>query len=149
MRPKLFLLVLTAAVSACGGSAVTTSSADTTTTLVATTSSTALLSTTSPPETTTTIAASTTTVAAVPVIRIEGGEKVEGLDTLSVMSGEQVVFDVLADVTDEVHVHGYDLHFDVAPGVATRVEFTADATGIFEVELEAAGLHFLDLEVTP
>lgn len=75
--------------------------------------------------------------------------KTEGLDTLSVRAGETVVFDVEADTSDEVHVHGYDIHFDVAPGTPTRVEFVADSTGIFEVELEAAALHLVDIEVTP
>jgi hypothetical protein len=85
----------------------------------------------------------------VPRIKIEDGVKVEGLDTLSVRVGETVRFEVEADVADEVHVHGYDLTFPTVPDEEVLVEFVADATGIFEVELEAAGLHFLDIEVTP
>ena len=101
--------------------------------------------------TTTTVASSTTTtaVATVFLIRVRDGVKTEGLDTLSVRVGEQAVFDVEADVADEVHVHGYDLHFDVVPGAVTRVEFTAESTGIFEVELEGLALHIVDIEVTP
>jgi len=99
--------------------------------------------------TTTTAVVATTTQVEVPLIRVEGGEKIEGLDTLSVRVGEQVVFDVIADVTDEVHVHGYDFHFAVTPGETARVEFTAESTGIFEVELEEAMIHLVDIEVTP
>ena len=86
---------------------------------------------------------------AVPLIRVENGEKIEGLDTLSVRVGEEVVFDVVADVADEVHVHGFDLLFDVEPGQTVRIEFIPDSTGIFEVELEAAAVHIVDIEVTP
>jgi hypothetical protein len=83
------------------------------------------------------------------LIRVEGGEKIEGLDTLSVRVGEEAIFDVIADVTDEVHVHGYDLTFDITAGETTRVQFVADSTGIFEVELEESGIPLLDIEVTP
>jgi plastocyanin len=106
--------------------------------------------------TTTTIATSTTTTATtsttdqgLPRIKVEDGVKTEGLDTLSVRVGETVRFEVEADVADEIHVHGFDLHFDTIPDEEVLVEFVADATGIFEVELEAAELHILDLEVTP
>ncbi len=34
---------------------------------------------------------------------------------------------VTAEVTDHVHLHGYDLMADVAPGKPARIEFTADA----------------------
>ena len=85
----------------------------------------------------------------VPRIKVEDGVKTEGLDTLSVRVGETVGFEVEADVADEIHVHGFDLLFHTIPGEEVLVEFVADAAGIFEVELEAAGLHIIDLEVTP
>ena len=80
---------------------------------------------------------------------IENGVKTEGLDTISVRVGETVRFEVEADVADEVHVHGYDLTFETNPGEETLVEFVADATGIFEVELEGSGVSVVDIEVTP
>jgi hypothetical protein len=52
-------------------------------------------------------------------------------------------------VTDHLHVHGYDLLAEVAPGKPGRVEFTADVAGVFEVELEDASLLLLRLEVSP
>jgi heme/copper-type cytochrome/quinol oxidase subunit 2 len=101
-------------------------------------------------ETTTSAAPeTTTTAAAIPLIRVEDGAKVEGLDTLSVRIGESVIFDVASDQADEIHVHGFDLYFDVMPGQNTRVEFSADATGIFEVELHDSLVKLLDIEVTP
>ena len=84
-----------------------------------------------------------------PRIKVEDGVKTEGLDIISVRVGESVRFEVEADVPDEVHVHGYDLTFDTIPNEAILVEFVADATGIFEVEIEGLGLPIVDIEVTP
>ncbi len=118
--------------------------------MASTTTIVAQVTTTTVEEIATTTAAETgTTAMAVPLIRVENGEKIEGLDTLSVRVGEEVVFDVVADVADEVHVHGFDLLFDVEPGQTVRIEFIPDSTGIFEVELEAAAVHIVDIEVTP
>jgi hypothetical protein len=100
---------------------------------------------------TTTTAAATTTSgpAEVPRIKVEDGVKTEGLDTISVRVGETVRFEVEADIADEIHVHGYDLLFETIPGEEVLVEFVADATGIFEVELEGLALPIVDIEVTP
>lgn len=138
------LAILALLVVACvGGAEVTTTSATTSTSTTTTAPSTTSASTT------TTTASTTTTSQDVPLIKVEDGVKTEGLDTLSVRVGETVRFEVEADVSDEIHVHGFDLHFETVPGQEVLVEFVAEATGIFEIELEAAGLHLLDLEVTP
>jgi heme/copper-type cytochrome/quinol oxidase subunit 2 len=144
---KLTLLtfVFLVLVAACGGAVTTT-----TTTTIAPTAT-----TTSPDSTTTTVAtenpAETTTSggAEVPRIKVEDGVKTEGLDTLSVRVGETVRFVVEADTADELHVHGYDITVETIPDQEVEVEFVADATGIFEVELHHAELHVLDIEVTP
>jgi heme/copper-type cytochrome/quinol oxidase subunit 2 len=91
----------------------------------------------------------TTSNIDVPRIKVEGGVKTEGLDTISVRVGETVRFEVEADVADEIHVHGYDLSFETTPGEVVVVDFVADATGIFEVELEDLVIHLVDIEVTP
>ena len=56
---------------------------------------------------------------------------------------------VRSDVADEVHVHGYDLMADVAPGKPVRIEFTANLTGRFEIELEDRGKQIAQLTVLP
>jgi hypothetical protein len=66
-----------------------------------------------------------------------------------VSQGQQVRIVVDADVSDEVHVHGYDLHGDVAPGSPAEITFTADAPGVFEVELESEGKLLFELKVSP
>ena len=138
----------------CGGASSSTTAATTTSISAGSSTPTTLATTTSAVATTTTATttseATTTSGGSEPFrILIEDGAKTEGLDTISVRVGETVRFEVEADVADEVHVHGYDLTFETIPGEGILVEFVADATGIFEVELENLGLSFVDIEVTP
>jgi hypothetical protein len=66
---------------------------------------------------------------------------------LSVRQGRQVKLVVSSELTDHVHVHGYDLMADVAPHAPATIEFTASAPGRFEIELEDKGLQIAELEV--
>jgi hypothetical protein len=61
--------------------------------------------------------------------------------------GQKVRIRVQADRAEEVHLHGYDLSADVAPGRPAVIDFTADAPGVFEVELEQAHLRLFELQV--
>ena len=63
--------------------------------------------------------------------------------------GDTVRFRVRSDVADHVHVHGYDLMKDVAPGKTVTFSFPASITGIFEIELEHAGEQIAQLRVDP
>lgn len=67
----------------------------------------------------------------------------------SVRRGRDVEIVVRTELTDHVHLHGYDLVADVAPGRPGRIAFAADAAGIFELELEERGLPIAELEVRP
>lgn len=80
-------------------------------------------------------------------IEIEEG-RVEGPGRITVAQGDRVAIEVKADVSDEVHVHGYDVFANVSPDEEVVVEFRATIPGIFEVELEGAGLLLTQLEVT-
>ena len=60
----------------------------------------------------------------------------------------KVRLEVTADRTDEVHLHGYDRKVDIEPGKPAVLEFTADVPGVFEVELEEAGLKLVELQVS-
>jgi plastocyanin len=141
--PLSFALALVLAACGDSGSPTTTTEGSTTTTSGPTTTE------TSAATTTTTAATTTSSVAEMPRIKVEDGVKTEGLDTISVRVGETVRFEVEADIADEIHVHGYDLLFETIPDEEVLVEFVADATGIFEVELEGLGLPIVDIEVTP
>jgi hypothetical protein len=83
------------------------------------------------------------------VVTIRGGEPVDGIVRAEAHKGEPVVVVVRSDVADEVHVHGYDLMADVAPGKPVRIEFTANLTGRFEIELEGRGKQIAQLTVLP
>lgn len=60
---------------------------------------------------------------------------VDGPAEPTARQGDEVRIVVRADVTDEVHLHGYDLHADVEPGAPARIDFVATAAGVFECEL--------------
>jgi hypothetical protein len=74
---------------------------------------------------------------------------VEGPGRPTARLGDNVRIVVRADVSDHVHLHGYDLMADVAPGRPATIELVADAAGVFEVELEDAGRLLFRLEIVP
>ena len=67
----------------------------------------------------------------------------------SVQRGRTVELVVQSELADEVHVHGYDLMADVAPGEPVTISFEATAAGRFEIELEEHRLPIAELEVRP
>jgi heme/copper-type cytochrome/quinol oxidase subunit 2 len=88
--------------------------------------------------------------AAVRVINVTvRGGKVSG-DTgrITVPLGTPVVMSVSSDVTDEIHVHGYNRKAKVPAGTTASVTFIANNPGGFEVELEHAKLQLLQLQVS-
>jgi heme/copper-type cytochrome/quinol oxidase subunit 2 len=66
-----------------------------------------------------------------------------------VKQGDRVEIVVTSDVADHVHLHGYDIMRDVAPGKTARIRFRANVPGRFEVELEDRGVQIADLTVKP
>ena len=74
---------------------------------------------------------------------------VQGPTRFDVPQGDDVRIVVRADLTDHVHVHGYELMADVAPGAPARIDFVADVPGVFEVELEDAGTPLFRMAVAP
>ena len=53
------------------------------------------------------------------------------------------------DTTDEIHLHGYDLKRDLKAGGSVRFTFVASTDGIYEIELEGAGVQIASLVVEP
>lgn len=82
-------------------------------------------------------------------IRVRAGAPVGGVKTIEVERGDRIRFTVSSDQSDEVHVHGYDLARPVGPDAPARFSFTADADGIFEVELHGSHAQIASLEVQP
>jgi hypothetical protein len=91
----------------------------------------------------------TTEQAKVVHVTVSGGVPEGGIVRESVDKGDRVVLVVTSDVADEVHLHGYDLSRDVAPGQRARIAFRATIPGRFEVELENRGLQIAELTVNP
>lgn len=82
-------------------------------------------------------------------IVIKNGKPVGGITDLTYSEGEQVRFKVDSDVSDEVHMHGYDIMKDVKAGGSVTFDFPATIEGIFEAELENRGEQILELTVNP
>jgi hypothetical protein len=98
----------------------------------------------------TTTTATTTTTAKAPVtirVLVKGGKPVGGIQRATVKKGQTVAIVVHSDVADEVHVHGYDLHKDVAAGGTVRITFPATIVGEFEAELESRKLQIVGFTV--
>jgi heme/copper-type cytochrome/quinol oxidase subunit 2 len=76
-----------------------------------------------------------------------GGTVRGGVRRIPVGVGRDVQLVVTSDVADEVHVHGYDRKSDVPAGRSTTIDFIADQTGVFEVELESRSAELAQLEV--
>jgi hypothetical protein len=85
----------------------------------------------------------------VTTIVIKHGKPVGGVAELTYDKGEQVRFKVDSDVSDEVHLHGYDIMKDVEAGGAVNFDFPASIEGVFEAELEGRKEQILELTVNP
>jgi hypothetical protein len=85
----------------------------------------------------------------VPTIVIKNGKPVGGIRDLTYNTGEQIHFVVDSDVSDEIHVHGYDIMKDVEAGGSVSFDFPASLEGVFEAELEGRKEQIIELTVNP
>lgn len=83
------------------------------------------------------------------VINVIGGKPAGGIQKLNYTKGEQVRFRVNSDISDEIHVHGYDLHENVRGGSSVSFSFPATIEGVFVIELEAKAEQIAELRVRP
>ena len=79
---------------------------------------------------------------------------VGGVKRIEVEKGDTVRLLIRSDVEDEIHVHGYDLYGNPAPGKPARFKFEAKLEGEYEIEGHQAADQGLDpviarLVVTP
>jgi hypothetical protein len=82
-------------------------------------------------------------------ITVKGGKPVGGVKQITVNKGDPLRFVVHSDVSDEVHVHGFDYHKDVKAGGSISFSFPAKMDGEFEVELESRKEQIANLVVNP
>jgi hypothetical protein len=83
------------------------------------------------------------------VINVINGKPAGGIQKLNYTKGDEVRFRVNSDVSDEIHVHGYDFHKNVKAGGSVSFSFPAKIEGVFVIELEAKGEQIAELRVRP
>jgi hypothetical protein len=151
MKTLAMVSLLGLVVVSCGNESLQTS-----TTVETTTSSSVVSTTTTQPSvsSTTTEATATTTAPAADIV-ISGGTSddpeisIEGPDLFSFAIGDGALIRVESSVAGELHLHGYDLYFDLVADGVTEVAFSAEIPGIFEAELEDTHTLVFEIEVTP
>ncbi len=84
-----------------------------------------------------------------PTIVVKNGKPVGGIRELTYNKGERIHFVVDSDVSDEIHVHGYDIMKDVKAGGSVSFDFPASLEGVFEAELEGRKEQIIQLTVNP
>lgn len=80
---------------------------------------------------------------------VKDGKLASGQTVIQVHQGEQVVLRISSNASDELHLHGYDLHAQITPQETAVLEFNANRTGRFTLELHKANTELGALEVYP
>lgn len=86
---------------------------------------------------------------AVTQVKVVNGKPAGGIKEIDANKGDQVKFVVVSDVSDEIHVHGYDFMKDVKAGGKVSFSFPAKIDGEFDIELESRGEQIAKLVVNP
>ena len=82
-------------------------------------------------------------------IVVRNAQPVGGIRRVTVARGRRVVLHVTSDVADHVHLHGYDVMRDVAPGQPARIAFRATIVGTVEAELEDRRVQIATITAKP
>jgi hypothetical protein len=80
-------------------------------------------------------------------IYVVGAKPKGGVQTLTYNKGERVVFTVVSDVADEIHVHGFNFKKEVAKNGSVTFSFPATDQGGHVIELEKRGQQIANLEI--
>lgn len=89
------------------------------------------------------------TAASLPLLTVRNNQLLGEPMRLKVQKGEVARFQVISDVSDEVHIHGLNHHFDLKPNQVRTIELPTGHTGAFEIELHKSPLTLGVLEVYP
>jgi hypothetical protein len=71
-------------------------------------------------------------------INVKGGVVDGDTQTFTVKKNDIVRIVVTSDAPDEIHLHGYDIEKEAAPGKPARFKFKANVEGAFIIESHAA-----------
>ena len=74
--------------------------------------------------------------------------RIEGERRYEASLGDTVELRVTSDVAEEVHLHGYDVLFQLEPGAEVRVVFEANLPGVWEAELHPSHRELFQLQVS-
>jgi hypothetical protein len=81
------------------------------------------------------------------VVAVTNGKVSPPTHRVKVTKGTAIRLQVTSDEADEVHVHGYELEKELPAGEQVTLDFTADQTGLFDIELHESDLQLVQLEV--
>ena len=71
-------------------------------------------------------------------------------DNPTAKQGDKITMTITADKAEEIHLHGYDIAFEVpSAGGTVSHTFKADKTGDFEIEIEDSSTQVGELDVSP
>ena len=76
--------------------------------------------------------------AAADEIVLRGGKPEGGVQRIEAEKGDTVRLLVSSNEADELHLHGYDITRQAAPGKPARFRFVAKVEGVFELESHTA-----------
>ena len=96
-----------------------------------------------PPPTTTTEPPADVIIS---VVLVDGRIEVERRYEASL--GDTVELRVTSDVSEEVHLHGYDLLLQLEVGAEVTLTFEADLPGVWEAELHPSHREIFQLQVS-
>ena len=76
------------------------------------------------------------------------GAKSMSPSDLPAHQNDTITINITSDTDGEVHLHGYDIHFETKAGQTVSQTFKADKTGDFEIEWEDTSTPLGHLVVT-
>ena len=76
------------------------------------------------------------------------GAKSMAPSDLSAHHNDNITINITSDTDGELHLHGYDIHFETKAGQVVSKTFKAVNTGDFEIEWGATSTHLGHLVVT-
>jgi FtsP/CotA-like multicopper oxidase with cupredoxin domain len=68
---------------------------------------------------------------------------------LKFKEGNKVMLYIQSDIVDEAHLHGYDISTELPSQSTSKLEFTANKSGRFPIELEKNGTEIGIIEIYP
>src|SRR2546425_13251579 len=69
-------------------------------------------------------------------------------DTLTAHHNDTITINITSDTDAEVHLNGYDVHFETKAGQVVSQTFKADKSDDFEIEWKSTSTHLRHLVVS-